>query len=274
MSVKAEPNGRRSVEEEFDVVGTPEEVWQAIATGPGISAWFVPAEFEQRDGKPVTMTLKFGPGIEPSATITAWDPPRMYAGQNEGWEGSPPIATEWHVEARAGGLCSIRIVHSLFASTDEWDNQIEGAKSGWSGFLAILRVYLKHFRGQSSALMQIAAPVSSTDAETWHTLTSALGLTGVGVGQHWTAPADAPQMGGVIEYLTEDPYDALIRLDTPGPGIVALGAVTYPGGQGMVAMNLYRYGDQADAAVKRETPQWQAWFQQRFPTPTEPAKQD
>ncbi len=31
---------------------------------------------------------------------------------------------------------------------------------------------------------------------------------------------------------------ALLRLDKPGPGIAALGAVTYPGGQGMVAMNL------------------------------------
>jgi hypothetical protein len=43
----------------------------------------------------------------------------------------------------------------------------------------------------------------------------------------------------VVEYLTENPYDALLRLDTPRPGIAALGAVTYPGGQGVVAMNLY-----------------------------------
>jgi uncharacterized protein YndB with AHSA1/START domain len=270
MSVKQEANGRRSVEDEFEVHGTPEEVWQAIATGPGISAWFVPAEFEERDGKPVTMTLKFGPGMEPSATITAWDPPRMFAGQNEGWDCSPPIATEWHVEARAGGLCQIRIVHSLFASTDEWDNQLEGAKSGWSGFLAILRVYLAHFRGQRSALMQVTAPVTGTDAEAWDALTSALGVKGLGVGQRWTTPAGVSPLGGVAEYVTEDPYDALLRLDTPGPGIAALGAVTYPGGQGMVAMNLYLYGDQADASVARQTPVWQAWFQERFPMPAEP----
>ena len=264
MSVKQESNGRRSVEEEFEVHGTPEEVWQAIATGPGISAWFVPAEFEERDGKPVTMTLKFGPGMEPSAAITAWDPPRMYAGQNEGWGGSPPVATEWHIEARAGGLCNLRIVHSLFASTDEWDDQIEGAKSGWSGFLATLRVYLAHFRGQGSALMQITAPVTGAEAEAWDALTSAFGLKGMSAGQQWTTPAGMSPLGGVVEYLTEAPYDALLRLDTPGPGIAALGAVTYPGGQGMVAMNLYWYGDQADATAARETPLWQSWFQERF----------
>jgi uncharacterized protein YndB with AHSA1/START domain len=274
MSVKQEAFGRRSLQEEFEVPGTPEEVWQAIATGPGISAWFVPAEFEERDGKPVSMKLKFGPGIEPSAVITAWDPPRMYAGQNEGLGGSPPIATEWHVEARAGGFCKVRIVHSLFASTDEWDEQLEGAKSGWSGFLAILRVYLAHFRGQGSALMQVTAPAAGTDAQKWEALTSALAVKGLRVGQRWTTPAGASPLGGVVEYLTEDPYDALLRLDTPGPGIAAIGAVTYPDGQGVVAMHLYMYGDQASAAVARETPRWQAWFRERFPTPLELASSD
>ena len=57
MSVKKEPSGRRSVEIEVEVPGTPEEVWQAIATGPGISSWFMPVEFEERDGKPVIMRL-------------------------------------------------------------------------------------------------------------------------------------------------------------------------------------------------------------------------
>src|SRR5262245_42237461 len=48
MSVKKEASGRRSIQVEVEVPGTPEEVWQAIATGPGISAWFTPAEFEEQ----------------------------------------------------------------------------------------------------------------------------------------------------------------------------------------------------------------------------------
>jgi hypothetical protein len=77
-----------------------------------------------------------------------------------------------------------------------------------------------------------------------------------------------------MEHVTENPYDALLRLDKPGPGIAALGAVTYPGGQGMVAMNLYLYGDQAAATVARDTPAWQSWLQEHFPTPTEPSKSE
>ena len=33
-------------EKEIEVPGTPEQVWEAIATGPGITAWFMPAEVD------------------------------------------------------------------------------------------------------------------------------------------------------------------------------------------------------------------------------------
>jgi hypothetical protein len=135
--------------------------------------------------------------------------------------------------------------------------------------LNILRIYLAYFSGQPSAIMQVTTPIVSTEAEAWETLTTALGVKGVSVGQRWTTRTGVSPLGGVVELVTEDPYDALLRLDTPGPGIAALGAVTYPGGQSVVAMNLYMYGDQAAEIVARETPLWQAWFQERFPMPAE-----
>jgi len=270
MSVKREPSGRRSVQVEFDVPGTPEQVWHALATGPGISSWFVPTDIDERDGKPVAVNYHFGPGMEIRSVVTAYDEPRMFAQEGEGMiPGSPPMATEWRIEARAGGTCIVRIVHSLFASTDDWDDQLEMAKGGWAGFLNILRIYLAHFSGQRSAIMQVTTPIASTEAEAWETLTEALGVKGVRVGQRWTTPPGVSPLGGVVELLTENPYDALLRLDEPGPGIAALGAVTYPGGQSVVGMNLYMYGDRAAEIVARETPRWEAWFQERFPTPTE-----
>ena len=36
-------NDERTIELSVDVPGTPEEVWDAIATGPGITSWFIPA---------------------------------------------------------------------------------------------------------------------------------------------------------------------------------------------------------------------------------------
>jgi uncharacterized protein YndB with AHSA1/START domain len=272
MSVKKEASGRRSIQVEVEVPGTPEEVWQAIATGLGISAWFVPAEFVERDGKPVALKLNFGPGMETESPVTAWDPPRMFATQGEGWvPGSPPIAHEWSVEARAGGVCVVRVVDSLFASTDDWDNQLIGTESGWPGFFRILRLYLTHFRGQRSAMMQFMAPAAGTVAEVWATMTAALGLNGVGAGQGWAVPAGVPALGGVVESVGQSPPGALLRLDKPVPGTAALYTMKL-GESVMAVLSFYLYGDQAAGTVARETPLWQAWIQERFPMPTEPGK--
>jgi uncharacterized protein YndB with AHSA1/START domain len=274
MSVKKEASGRRSVQVEVEVPGTPEEVWQAIATGPGISSWFVPTEFEERDGKPVAVKLNFGPGMESRSVVTAWEPPRKWAAQSDGWvPGSPPIANEWSIEPRAGGICIVRIVHSLFASTDDWDNQLEGTESGWPAFFCTLRLYLTHFRGQRSTMMKWMASAAGTEVEAWETLTAALGLKGLSVGQRWTAPAGVPALSGVAEYVSQSPYDALLRLDKPGPGVAALGAVNF-GGQSMVALNFYLYGDRAAGTVAHETPLWDVWFQKHFPRPSETSRSE
>jgi hypothetical protein len=177
------------------------------------------------------------------------------------------------VEARGGGICILRIVQSLFASTDDWDNQLESAKSGLASFLSILRIYLTHFRGQRSAMMKWIAPAAGTEAEAWESLTTALGLKGLSVGQRCTAPAGVPALSGVVEFVTQSPYDALLLLDKPGPGVAALGAVNF-GGQSMVALNFYLYGDQGAGTVARGTPLWQAWFEERFPMPPEPNKSE
>ena len=273
MSVKKEPSGRRSIQVEVEVPGTPEEVWQAIATGPGISSWMVPAEVEEREGKPVAVKMIFGPGMEIRWPVTAWEPPQKWIAQSDGFQGSPPFANEWSVEARGGGTCIVRIVQSLFASTGDWDDQLEAGQAGWPAFFRALRIYLTHFRGQRSTIMQFVVPVAGTEAEAWESLTGAVGVKGVSVGQRWTAPAGVPAFSGVAEYYTESPYDALLRLDKPGPGIAALGAFNC-GGPSMVALNFYLYGDQAAGTVARETPLWQAWFQQRFPMPKETGNSD
>lgn len=269
MSVKIEPSGRRFIQVEAEVPGTPEEVWQAIATGPGISSWFVPAEFEERDGKPVALKLDFGPGMQARSVVTAWDPPRMMATEGEGWfPGSPPIAHEWTVEARAGGTCTVRVVDSLFASTDDWDDQLTGAESGWPGIFRVLRIYLTHFRGERSAFMQFKAPVAGTAADAWAALTAALELNGVRTGQRFAAPSGVPALGGVVEQVSESPVGVMLRTDQPGPGTAALFTMEF-GEAAMAAFTFYLYGDQAAAIAARETPRWQAWIQERFPLPPE-----
>lgn len=279
MSVRKEPSGRRSIQVEVEVPGTPEEVWQAIATGPGISSWFVPAEIEEEGGKPVAVKLNFGPGMESTSAVTTWEPLKKWASQSDGWvPGMPPVAHEWSIEARGGGVCVLRIVSSLFSSTDDWDNQLEATGEGWPGFFRTLRIYLTHYRGQRSAIMQCMGAFGGTEAEAWEKLTAALAVKGAAVGQRCTAPAGVPAVSGsettnsgfsgTVEYASERPHDILLRVDQPAPGVAAIGAFNC-GGPIMVALTFYLYGDQAAATAAREKPLWQAWFQKHFPTPTE-----
>ena len=125
MSVKKEANGRRSVTVEFEVPGTPEEVWQAIATGPGISSWFVPTEIEEKGGKPVAVKYKFGPGVEPQGVVTIWDPPgsspnRQTAGSRARRRSRPSGALKRAEEAPASSALSIACSPARTNGTTSW----------------------------------------------------------------------------------------------------------------------------------------------------------
>jgi hypothetical protein len=208
--------------------------------------------------------------MESRSVVTAFDPPRKFSREGDGWvPGSPRIATEFSVEARAGGICVVRVVQSLFASTDDWDGQLSGAEEGWPGIFRILRLYLTHYRGQRSAIMQIMAPVAGTAADGWATLTSALGLAGVSAGKRWAAPAGVPPLGGLVERMSDSPFGALLRIDKPAPGTAALYTIEF-GDSVMVTLTFYLYGDAAASTVARVTPQWQTWMQERFPMPAQP----
>lgn len=268
MSVKKDASGRRSVQAEVEAPGTPEEVWQAIATGPGISSWFVPSEVEEREGG--AAVSHFGPGtsMDSVSTITAWDPPHRFASESQDLgPDAPPVATEWIVEARSGGTCVVRVVHSLFASADDWDNQLEGWESGWPSFFRILRIYLTHFRGQRGSAMQLGGNAPEPRSEAWATLTNSLGLAGATVGQRVRTPSGAPPLAGLVERVGEDQYpeELLLRLDEPAPGIAHLFAMDM-GGQVYLSIRLYLYGNQASAVVARDEPLWRAWMNKHFPS--------
>lgn len=266
MSVKKDASGRRSVEVEVEVPGTPEQVWQAIATGPGISAWFVTTEFEEKeDGTPAKVVSHFGPGMDSIATVTSWEPPHRFTADSEDLgPNAPPVATEWIVEARSGGTCVVRVVHSLFTSSDEWDDQLQGWEQGWPGFFRILRMYLTHFSGQSSSPMQLMGVAPEPASEVWEALLGALGLSGATVGERRNAPAGVPPLAGVVEAAPEEHKLLLLRLDEPAPGIAHIFANPM-GGKVYLAFSFYLYGDRAAAAAASEEPRWQAWINERFP---------
>jgi uncharacterized protein YndB with AHSA1/START domain len=266
MPVKKDASGRRSVQAEAEVPGTPEEVWRAIASGPGVSAWFVPTTIDERPGG--VMTLNFGPGMDAVATITDWHPPHRFTAESRDGMGpnSPTVATEWTVEARAGGTCVVRVVHSWFASTDDWDNQFEGHEHGWAAFFRILRIYLSHFRGQPSAAFQVMAFVPGSTAAAWDALADPLGVLRAAEGERVKSPAGAPSVAGIVERVGPAEYpELLLRLEEPGSGVAHL-FVMPMGGQVCVSIRIFLYGGPAAVVAAREERSWQSWMRKRFPS--------
>jgi uncharacterized protein YndB with AHSA1/START domain len=262
MPVKKHASGRRSVQAEVEVPGTPEQVWAAIATGPGISSWFVPSEVDGREGG--IAVSHFGPGtsMDSVAKITAWDPPRRFAAETQ--EGPGTVATEWIVETRSGDACVVRVVHSWFASSDEWDDQFEGHTYGWAVFFRILRLYLLHFRGQPCSPFQLMGVAPEPTSAAWSRLVGALGITAPAVGDRVTTVAGNSELAGVVESAgAPQAPELLIRLDRPAPGLAHFAA--YPmQGQVYLGMRFFLFGEEAAPAAARTSSDWNAWLQERF----------
>lgn len=263
MPVKRDGSGKRWVEMEMLVPGTPEEVWQAMATGPGNTAWFTRTTVEERVGG--TIHFDFGPNGESRGEVTIWEPPLRFGYVERDWaEGAPPVATEIAVTARSGGRCVVRMVHSLFASTDDWDDQLEGFEGGWPGFFQVLRVYLAHFAGMEAASFLAMTSVEAPQLDVWKQLTEGLGLAGADVGEERSSQTPE-KLSGIVEHAEQDDRQRyiLLRLSQPAPGVALIG--TY--GASNVAnasMAFYLYGDDAGQRAAASEPEWRDWLGKTF----------
>ncbi len=261
----------RSAEVSVEVAGTPEEAWDAIATGPGITAWFVPAEVEEREGGAVSLDV--GTGMGPAGTVTGWDPPRRFA-YEEAWpalDGEPAgrLATEFHVEARGGGTCVVRIVSSVFASGEAWDTELDNLNEGWRSYLRNLALYMSRHRGQRCATILVTGVAPGSPADGWAALTGALGLVEAGEGRRTGATAaGTPALAGVVERESAGPHhrDLLVRLDRPAVGSAFVYAYGH-GDQVHVNVHAYLFGEDAEAVAARDRPRWEAWMRERFGVP-------
>ena len=249
----------RSIELEIEVEGTPEEVWRAIATGPGISSWYVPHTVEEREGGGIT--ISFGPDMEAPGRVAAWNPPRRVV--FDGGEGVDGLAFEWLIEARDGGTCIVRLVNTGFHTGGEWDAQYDGMTEGWQMFLSNLALHLKHFSGQKATSMLPSGSWAGTRSEGWKALTSSLGIAAnPAIGERIEIDAsDAPTLAGTVVEVT--PSRITLLTDQPAPGTALL--AVEGNGPLEVSIWVYLYGADGAAAVERDGARWREWLTARSP---------
>jgi uncharacterized protein YndB with AHSA1/START domain len=248
---------RRSIELEIEVRGTPEEVWRAIATGPGISSWYVPHLVDEREGGDAVASFGPEPEMQAPGRVAVWEPPRRFV--VDGGEGVDGLAFEWLVEANDGGTCIVRLVNSGFLVGEEWDDYFDGMTEGWGIFLANLQLHLAHFSGRSATPSLPMGSWTCARDDAWRTLTDELGIdVQPGVGDRIrTTAADAPVLAGEVVAVT--PHRISLVLDEPAAGTAFI-AAEGRGAQVEVSVWTYLYGDDGAEASRRDEPRWREWL--------------
>ncbi len=240
------------VRDQIEIDATPDRVWEAISTGPGIDSWLMGRnELDQHEGGRGRMDMG---GFVIESTITAWDPPNHLAYRGDPAPDGSFHAFEYLVEGRDGGSTVVRFVHSGFLGED-WEAEYDGLRKGDPMYLRKLGAYVKYFFRRP--VTPVAAYVGETPgrAASWQKVHAALGLTGpVELDQHvHLTPAGLPALDGVVDYLSDDFFgvrteDGLYRFIYGYNGAFVLGHHLFAerGGQPI---------DEKDAAAA-----WQAWL--------------
>lgn len=155
------PSVEHRMERTYEVVATPDEVWDAIATADGIAAWMVPTELDPRIGGEVSFDLG---GFVSVGVITDYSPTRRFA-YEEPWPTEEhmetahhdvstvtPIATEFLVEATSGGSCVVRVVSSAYGAGADWEHEFfAGMVDGWGEMLDQLPLHLERVHAAAGA---------------------------------------------------------------------------------------------------------------------------
>jgi uncharacterized protein YndB with AHSA1/START domain len=240
--------------DEIRVEATPEEVWEAIATGPGVDGWFMGRnEIEPGLGGAIRTAMRGG---TEEATVTAWEPPTRFGSRTpEGPDGAFH-AFEYLVEGRDKGSTIVRWVHSGFLG-ENWEHEYEGLSEGDPMYFDKLRVYLTYFRGRAATPVEVFGPVEPDRNVAWPKFHRALGLESApALGDRVRlTPAGLPVLDGVVDWLSRDFLG--VRTDD---GIYRFMHISVFGGPTGVGHHVFR-DDVRQAEAERA---WGVWLGAAF----------
>jgi uncharacterized protein YndB with AHSA1/START domain len=159
---------------EAEVPASPDEIWAAIATGPGIDSWFM-GRNEVKAGAGGAVRTVFGE-YTPELPITGWDPGhRLAYGSGRAPDGRF-IAYEFLIEGRAGSSTVLRAVTSGFLPGDDWADEFEAMTLGGELYFRTLVEYLTHFAGRFAVPVTAFGPPGPDWTEELTLLCRGLGL--------------------------------------------------------------------------------------------------
>ena len=268
MSDLPTPENPRAIELEIEVAGTPEEVWRAIATGPGIGSWYVPHAVEEREAeRPRPRSVP----VPRCRSAAGWPRGILHAAWSSTGARAGGMAFEWLVEARDGGSCVVRLVNTGFGRRRR-----------------VGRPVRRDDRGLEAVPVQPSAPSGPLPgtggdrrpADEHVGRTARRGLEHSDVGARAARPTGRRRPRRRLGHLGRRASQArwwtpgrtglALLVDRPARGTAVL-AVEGHGEAVAVSVWSWLYGADGAAAAERDLPAWQAWLD-RHAAPARPVE--
>jgi hypothetical protein len=229
-------------EREVILPANQEEVWDAVATAAGNSAWLFPNEIAP-DG----------------SDASVWDPPHHFAVRTE--QGEWFNALEFEIEGQDGTSTKLRYAHSgIFL--ENWDTQYDAVQQHTDFYLHTLGEYLRHFNGRPATYIGggpggLQGPAASAIPDGFRRLQKALGLTpAIAEGNTVTlTPEGLEPLQATIDY--EQPNFLGARTDDGLYRFFGRNAFGSP-----VGMSIHLFGGGVDAGAVTE--EWQGWLEREL----------
>ena len=164
----------RSHETQIEIDAPLEEVWRAITDAPEIQKWFAP-EVTVTPGVGGKFSASWGPGMEGTQFIEIWEPNRHLrlfeerahtfgcTGDESTRTAPVRLVVDYYLNSE-NGKTLLRLVHSGFGASSDWDGEYDGTRQGWPGFFRVLKYTLERQPGKDVRNLNLFHTVPAGDA--------------------------------------------------------------------------------------------------------------
>ena len=165
----------RSHQVELTIEAPVESVWKALTDADELANWF-PLSAEVKPGKGGSIRLSWGEEMTGECPIEVWEPNKhLQTGWSSMVDQETNLVVDFTLEGR-GGRTVLRMVHSGFRKSQEWDQEYDSTHRGWSYELRSLRHYLERHRGKTRRIALARAPINMPNEKAWERLMSPQGI--------------------------------------------------------------------------------------------------
>lgn len=169
----------RKIEKTIVIDAPAEAVWKALTDAQELTRWF-PLDARVKPGKGGSIWISWGPPYEGENWIDIWDPPNRLHVRDQWTEsaqvdnvrevekGVPAqIAIDYFLESSSGKTV-LRLVHSGFGKSADWDDEFDAVNKGWSMELLGLKHYLENHAGSDRRVVWASAKVPRSQQDVWN----------------------------------------------------------------------------------------------------------